>query len=261
MKKMKKIMLYMIVLVCMPHYVMAQRTFGNLRQMYLQENYVIEAVKEGMVVIKQQYQLKDIKKGSFHGKNAAEHFGETYSLALKINQGLQLTLPAVTPWLYDEDFTMINSRENRKYEPVLYESFLRSVDEKTFRKIYIESAYITPVEDSVLFAFDQGTRDFGFKMRGCTGEKNGILVVCHTQEPLAENDTTKIMLSQRKCTFNFTDSVSTLYKLPKLEMQNIVGGIWLVPEVTAIGVVTYYVSGVMVLTPEGEWRLCAIKEE
>ena len=84
----------------------------------VESDLVFKAVAPALKIIKQQYRLK--KDGDFFGRNNKPHFGESFSLGVKVAGGTILQNEVLYPWVNDKDYKDVN--EAGKYTPVLYDS-------------------------------------------------------------------------------------------------------------------------------------------
>lgn len=215
-----------------------------------QDPVLQKVVKPGLFIIRQQYQLCNDSKGTYHGKNGMSYFGESFSIAIKINKGYMLTNLSRMPWLVDEDFQEVDAR---MYNPVLFDGYIRRVDNKTYEKYKFHDKYISTLVDSLLFDYDTGERDFGFKIDETNGVKKGTLVICYSDTALVDKADADVMLSTKAFSMTVSSKDSLTFETQDLNVKNVIGGVFVVPEVSQIGQVNYLIAGVLVKTIKNKW--------
>ena len=209
-------------------------------------NLVVHAVAPSLRIVKQQYRLK--KDGDYFGKNNMNHFGESFSLAVKVADGMILQHSVMYPWLNDKDYLEINSAGT--YSPVLYKSFQKPVTGGDYEGVNLEldSPYVRNVgRDSLLYMHYDIYRDFGMYMDTKEGEKKGYL----------------LWVSWDKDTVSFSvesysvDAVKgkTIVPLDPSSPSSLLGGIFVVPVFEKPGTVTFYLAGVASTVNHLDWSL------
>ena len=154
------------------------------------------------------------------------------------------------PWLVDEDFQEVDAR---MYNPVLFDGYIRRVDNKTYEKYKFHDKYISTLVDSLLFDYDTGERDFGFKIDETNGVKKGTLVICYSDTALVDKADADVMLSTKAFSMTVSSKDSLTFETQDLNVKNVIGGVFLVPEVSQIGQVNYLIAGVLVKTIKNKW--------
>lgn len=100
---------------------------AQISNLFEAEDLIKKTNGKALAVVEQMYLLKD-KKGNVYGLNGNEEFGKTYSLGIVTDGGLIVTDKAVHPWNYDPNYDQY--KNDKSYEPVLYETDIKSFGEK-----------------------------------------------------------------------------------------------------------------------------------
>src|SRR5574344_873891 len=80
-----------------------------------------EAIQNGLVLIKQTYQLYDSTANKYYGRAGNDYYGFNYSMGFKMKNGIYFFDEAAHPWNYDDYFTKYKDQ----YTPVIYETSVR----------------------------------------------------------------------------------------------------------------------------------------
>lgn len=204
-------------------------------------------------IIRQQYRLKQGK--DYYGKNGKSYFGETYTLAIKVNRGMYLSGDVVEPWKFDADYSRMNASGN--YTPALFWSYQRSLTDSVFKAISLEFG-----KEEFLKSFNAGKSlykhqdakdDFGLEEDCTSGEKKGIMIWAYSKTTV-QDSAMVVDLRQNAMTIN-SKADSTLLSMTPNEPEKIIGGVYMVPKIEGRGVVRYQLAGVAVKTGEGKWAL------
>lgn len=215
--------------------------------------FIDEAVRNGLFVSCQSYQICDKETGDLFGLNGKTEFGIEYSLGIKVPGGYCLLDQAVHPWLYDKNF----SKYQTKYEPVFYQAKYADLGEQVqYDSLDYSLTNVTAITDSVLYRFTSSTFDGkGFILDNEEGQKNGWMVwVMQSKDSDMSMDVNFTFISlkesidvKKECSFMEVTPPNTYYRL--------VGGIYIVPEYSSIGVVKFKLCGIMVPHNKDVWNL------
>lgn len=204
-------------------------------------------------IIRQQYRLKQGK--DYYGKNNKSYFGETYTLAVKVDRGLYLSGDVVEPWRSDADYSRMNASGN--YTPALFWSYQRSLTDSVYKTISLEfgrEEFLKPFNtDKSLYKHQDAKDDFGLEEDCTPGEKNGIMIWAYSKTSV-QDSAMVIDLRQNVMTVN-AQIDSTLLAMTPSEPEKIIGGVYMVPKIEGRGVVRYQLAGVAVKTEENKWAL------
>lgn len=209
-------------------------------------------------IIRQQYRLKHGKDN--YGKNGKSYFGETYSLAVKVNRGMYLSGEVVEPWKYDEDCAR---RSSTGYTPALFWSYQRSLTDSVYKVISLEfgkEEFLKPFNvDKSLYKHQDAKDDFGLEEDCTPGEKKGIMIWAYSTTT-AQDSAMVVDLRLNAMTIN-AKADSTLLSMTPDEPEKIIGGVYMVPNIEGRGVVRYQLAGVAAKTGKDKWALQLLVED
>lgn len=210
-------------------------------------------------IIRQQYRLKQGK--DHYGKNNKSYFGETYTLAVKVNRGMYLSGNVVEPWKYDDDYERMNA--SRNYTPDLYWSYQRSLTDSVYKAISLEfgkEQFLKPFNaDRTLYKHQDAKDDFGLEEDCTPGEKKGVMIWAYSKTTV-QDSAMVVDLRQNGMTIH-AKADSTLLAMTPGEPEKIIGGVYMVPKIEGRGVVRYQLAGVAVKTGKDKWALQLLVEE
>ena len=211
-----------------------------------------EAVKDGICIIAQNYQLEDSVSGQRYGRNGANNFGCSYSLCIKLKNGLCLNIDALTPWENDANY----NRYRGQYSPINTETQYKELNDSCFISVSLpDMNSINEISDSLLYELtDTVTFDgMGFERDSIAGNKDGWLVWVVADRPITEADsaTTDMIITK------YGIDASPHYRIHEVNKpatpKHVWGGIFVVPQQTAIGQLTFRLCGVMLNRETDKW--------
>lgn len=212
----------------------------------VESDLVFKAVAPALKIIKQQYRLK--KDGDFFGRNNKPHFGESYSLGVKVAGGTILQNEVLYPWVNDKDYKDVN--EAGKYTPVLYDSYQKSVVGGDYEKVDFElnTPYVKSVgKDSLLYIHSDVYSDFGLNMDTASGEKSGYMLWVYETDGKCD---------YRVEALNLQASVeSTVIPMKTSSPSKVLGGVYVIPVNERPGTISFYLVGVASTCNNKDWSL------
>lgn len=212
----------------------------------VESDLVFKAVAPALKIVKQQYRLK--KDGDFFGRNNKPHFGESFSLGVKVAGGTILQNEVLYPWLNDKDYKDVN--EAGKYTPVLYESYQKSVIGGDYEKVDFElnTPYVKPVgKDSLLYIHSDVYSDFGLNMDTASGEKNGYMLWVYETDGKCDYKVEVL---------NLQASVeATVIPMKTSSPSKVLGGVYVIPVKERPGTISFYLVGVASTCNNKDWSL------
>lgn len=212
----------------------------------VESDLVFKAVAPALKIVKQQYRLK--KDGDFFGRNNKPHFGESFSLGVKVAGGTILQNEVLYPWLNDKDYKDVN--EAGKYTPVLYESYQKSVIGGDYEKVDFElnTPYVKPVgKDSLLYIHSDVYSDFGLNMDTASGEKSGYMLWVYETDGKCD---------YKVETLNLQASVeATVIPMKTSSPSKVLGGVYVIPVNERPGTISFYLVGVASTCNNKDWSL------
>lgn len=214
----------------------------------LDKGLVIDAVCSAFFLSRQSFQVADKKTGELYGLNNHDEFGTEITFGVKLRDGFLLTDKAVRPWEYNSKF---NSYRDG-YKPVPYLSEYTEQGEKTDYDslTYSLQETMNPLE---VYCFKSNI----FKGKGldydiAEGVQKGWVVWAYTDKDADLNKTAKLSFVYIEKELNVaTDGKESV--LPPKD-KNILGGIFIVPSVTGVGVVKFLLCGI-ITEKEDKWNV------
>lgn len=212
----------------------------------VESNLVFKAVAPALKIIKQQYRLK--KDGDFFGRNNKPHFGESFSLGVKVAGGTILQNEVLYPWVNDKDYKDVN--EAGKYTPVLYDSYQKSVIGGDYEKVDFElnTPYVKSVgKDSLLYIHSDVYSDFGLNMDTASGEKSGYMLWVYETDGKCDYRVEALNLQ--------ASAESTVIPMKTSSPSKVLGGVYVMPVNERPGTISFYLVGVASTCNNKDWSL------
>ena len=216
------------------------------------------AVRGGVFVIVQQYQLKDTVSGEYFGRGGRQEFGTTLSLGVKVRGGYIYTDIAERPWEHDGNF----GRYRQTHRPVIYKTEMRELTDSipTERTGYYKRETLTLVDDLLYAACDSiSFAEEGFLIdHSPLGVKEGWVVWLTSTKggPEASVADTISYVIHRKTIELQAGANAYDIESPTTEQQ-VWGGLMVCPEQSVVGQLTFRLVGVMIKSNEA-WKLISV---
>lgn len=217
------------------------------------QQLVEDAIQGGIVILGQSYQLEDTVMNQRFGRYGEAEFGRNYSLAVKVSGGLCLFGQVMRPWESDENF----ARYRETHKPVLYKTYYRCLSDSVEHEIVIDYARAKGYgENNLLFVRDSTTfSGNGFNMDGNEGNRKGWMVWGVSDVKLENCDSTTtadyVIYRHEQTVVAGTFQYDII---PPATDKQVWGGIYVVPEQTGIGQLTFRLCGIMSKESDG-WQL------
>ncbi|MDR1023133.1 MAG: hypothetical protein LBL94_07690 [Prevotellaceae bacterium] len=220
--------------------------FGGLGlQLSSNQQLIEDAVKDGIFILKQSYQIKDVATTppTYYRWGDNPHMGTVYTVGIKAADGFYTCSKALSPWNYDKRYEQY--RKVATYLPVISETSYRPLDSAKY-------AAMTFSADSSIFAVDSSIIHLktglferkGFREDYSPGAKAGWLVWIASDKNIAEADAVHISLTIYKTELRYEAGKNRYeVKKPAVAGKVIIGGLYLVPEVTGIGEIVFKLAG------------------
>lgn len=212
----------------------------------------LDAVQPALSIIRQQYRLE--RNGDFFGRQNKPYFAETYSLGIKISGGTILHRSVVFPWENDADYQRING--SGKYKPAYFRSMQRSVMGGEWKAVELElgTQYVAPFSsDSLLYRHTDATADFGLPIDETAGSKQGYMIWAYSTSNL-QDSAMQVKFQQSELKIEAKTDGNTISVKPG-NISNVLGGIFIVPQVERAGYIKLLLVGVAARNSHGEWSL------
>lgn len=213
------------------------------------QKFVEDAVKDGLFIVNQKYCLVDDSMRYF-GRGNREYFGQTISLGVKVDNGYIVDLKAVAPQKFDSDFNAYADRYSAKIKKTEY----CPIGDTVLKPLrYSEAEIDTLIVDKIFYHKSNVFENKGFMTEKSNGDKNGWLVWV-----LSDNTGYSIQVIRGNVRFIGGETEYNIEKL-KISGKEILGGVFVVPQNTAIGQVTFKLAGVIGKNGE-QWVVVRLPE-
>ncbi len=221
------------------------------------QQMIEQAVQDGLLFVRQEYQLEDTVTHKRYTWDNNPYFGSGLSFCVLTEDGYVTTESMFAPWQMDPNYEQY--RESI-YCPVLTDTYCRAVGDSTWRKVgSIDPQSEFPLAESVWYEVaDTSFGGEGFMVDVSSGKKDGWLVWLTADDEETSLDEAKLSLTVYKSELNFRDGVE-LYSVKVLTTtEHILGGIYVEPHYTSIGVVKFAIAG-LIVNVEGLWSVLKLK--
>ncbi|MDR1898267.1 MAG: hypothetical protein LBR10_15930 [Prevotellaceae bacterium] len=223
------------------------------------QQMIEDAVKDGLFVIHQYYQLQDTTAAtpSYYGWNNNPHFGDTYSLGVKTTNGYYVGDRVIRPWIYDSKFE--EYRNSNQFAPVFLKAEYRQFDSTSCSPLALKDVTPEIISENRVFFIDDAIFDNkGFSADYADGTTKGWLVWAVTDKPLPEADRQPLSLLVYRSEL-VLENRKELYEVRTPSTQKtVLGGIYILPEVTEIGKITFRLLGILHYEND-RWNVVKIK--
>lgn len=214
----------------------------------LDKDLLVDAVSSAFFISRQSFQVADKKTGELYGLNNRDEFGTEITLGVKLKDGFLLTDKAVRPWEYNSKFN--NYRDG--YKPVPY---LSEYTEQGEKSVY-DSLYCSlPEGEKPLDVYSFKSNLFkgkGLDYDVAEGTRKGWLVWVYTDKDTDLNKTAK--LSFVYCEKELEAKVDSKEGVSAPKDKNILGGIYVVPSITGVGIVKFLLCGI-ITEKDAKWHV------
>lgn len=208
------------------------------------------AIMPELSIIRQQYRME--RNGEFFGKNNMPHYGETYSLAVKVSGGTYILGSVIEPWKDDADYLRVNA--DNKYKPVYYWTYQRALNDTVYKAVELElgTEYTKPVNaDKSLWLHEETS--LGLTEDKTAGKKQGTLVWAYAHTNV-QDSAMQVELRQVSMQVNLEND-STLIPVELQDSDRVIGGLYVVPKYEFGGRVQFLLAGVAVKGNDSKWCL------
>ena len=249
MKKIKmKRFLFLVIMLLLGNTCFAQFSFVKS----VGQQYAETVAKSGLFISKQSFRISNKSSGKVFGYDGKTYFGIQYSLGIKVKEGIILTDKVVRPWEYDSNF----DQYKEEYNPILYKSEFSNIGDE----IASDSLFYNVEEKVVLieneaYMFPSTTfNGEGLSIDNTKGEKEGWVVWVMTDEDAEINQSSNIYLTA------YSKAIQASSKSEPIDLEapstsnKILGGLYIVPYFTEIGIIEFRVSGILIEN-DSKWRI------
>ena len=247
--------LFFILAAFMPVLCFSQ-SFGDLLLKSPTVGLVEKAVQNGFYIVCQPYQLEDTVSGQRFGRYGEETFGKKYTLGIKVGDYVVFDNKISTPWENDENF----ERYRHTHRPVRSNMSVTEIPSNRQTSLCVDS--VIAFNGSYSQVVDTSTMK-GFHTAAYSAPAEGWFVWVNSEKPIDEyNPESKVDFSVMKKTVQFDGTTKPIDIDTPQGMNNIWGGVFVVPEQTEVGQLTFNVAGTFRPTSDGSnWTLVPLVRE
>ena len=223
------------------------------------QQFVEQAIKNGIFVIKQTYQLEDTTTQQRFGRYGNEEFGAFSSLAIRTSNGILVDSQLLSPWETDSNF----SRYRATHRPVIANSYSMEFGDSIMSPITFSTDSLNLGQFRLAKLCPQDSSFVGFDNKRYNRTTEGWIVWLSNDSTINEfngHKNPEFTIFKRTIEFH-PDSISYKIDAPSTSNQ-LWGGIFVVPEQTEIGQITFFLGGVIVKDlASNEWVLATPMEQ
>ena len=242
----KNFILFLLTLVAIP----STAQIFNFSLRTNNQQLIDKALSGAFVRINQSYELCDTVKVEHFGRDGKDYFNIVPFIGVKSEEGIVFPSLALTPWANDCDFDKYKDR----YKPLATKSSisLLNIEEEQASKYsgspiggLAMTKYLCTMVDTIQMVK-------GLNVDSIPGRKDGWFIWLSSNQNLAETDSVKF--TSIKKDLEVPDDGEFL-RIDTPEISGTVhGGIYVIPTQTAVGQITFTLTGIMVSDEEG-WIL------
>lgn len=236
--EMKKINVLVVVILLATGVVSAQFTQSMFNSP--NQQLVEQAVRNGVVLLRQDYQLLDTVTNERYGWNHRDMFNSVYSVGIKVGDGYVVSDRFMRPWSYDGRYLDLTGVT---YVPVVSKTMGRIITDTVMTEIKYGVSDVCPLEDSLAYRIDCEDSELeGFTVNSSAGAKDGWLVWVVAEDSTL-NDSSDLSLVTYRYSMTLDDDTLS-YRLPEpVASDYIVGGFYVVPQNTSVGKLDFKLVG------------------
>lgn len=222
-------------------------SFGSASAQFLPDLFksvgqqlVERAVKDGVMYLRQDYQLRDTLTNTRYGWNHQAMFNSIYSVGFKVEGGYVVNGSFVKPWGADSRYSEL---QDTTLLPVISKTLCRPMCDSVAIELAFNPDHIRPIKDSLLYRIDSLPHARrGLRTDATLGEKDGWMVWVVTTDTLLHDQTELSFVSYRQKITTVEETRE--YQLPApTTTKTLLAGVFLVPIYTQIGMIDFQVVG------------------
>lgn len=248
---MKRLLLIFMLLAATVNSIAQSGIFSPNQQL------IEDAIKNGIIVICQSYQLEDTTTHQRYGRYGNKEFGKSYSIGVKVNGGIAVTNKTMKPWEYDNNY----SRYRDSHKPIRYQTKVKELSDSSFSQINLDIDSIGTFHGISIIPDTISYNGHGFQYHKHEGKTDGWIVWITAPVDIQDCDSLRIVehIIYRKNIEYHPDSLSYTIDVPQ-STKKIWGGIFVVPQQTQIGELIFNLGGIIVETSPSSWQMFPIDD-
>lgn len=253
---MRKIIIISILLISCNRLSFAQ--FGQNLFSSVNQQLIEQAVGDGIMLIRQEYQLEDTVTMKRYTWNNQPEFGNSQSFCVLTENGYIASNKVLEPWKYDSKYAKY---KDSVYRPVLSKTYCRTISDDKYREVGCLSPIgpRTLLQDDWIYVCDSTFNKRGFISDTVSGEKNGWLIWL-TINNVEKIDTEQLTLVSYRHELSIEER-KYIYEIPEPTTQrHIIGGIYVEPKYLEIGRIEFALIGIVV-NIDNKWHVIRWRSE
>ncbi|MDR1592995.1 MAG: hypothetical protein LBS43_00745 [Prevotellaceae bacterium] len=227
-------------------------------QLSSNQQLIEDAVKDGLFVIRQNYQIKDTSTTppTYYRWGNDPHLGTVYALGIKVRGGFYGDNRILFPWNSDTRYEEYRNIAN--YVPVISETNWRSPDSTHYGTAPFSADSCTLHSDSLAVHVKSAMfAGRGFNENYSPGEKDGWLVWAVSDKPLPAADTLPLSLLIYRTKLVYEAGKKRYEIKNPATDKEILGGLYIVPETGDIGQIIFKLSGILIKI-DSKWNVAVL---
>lgn len=214
--------------------------------------WIESAVSNCFFISNNNFQIKD-KNGKLYGLNNQKEFGAELTLGVKVEGGYILTNRAVHPWEYHPQY----NKYRNSYTPVIYQTLYTEIkDTAKYEAIEYNTDEQKALIDSILY-FQKASvfHEKGLRINHDEGNKNGwfVWVIANKGSDLLKTSKVEFVIYHNKQ--GIEANTNKMSVEPPLKDKTLLGGIYIVPDFTELGAVSFRLCGIMFSPQVDQWNV------
>jgi hypothetical protein len=229
-------------------------------QLSANQKLIEDAICDGLFVVQQNYQIKDTSTTppTFYRWGNDPHLGTVYVVGIKVNGGFYSESKILFPWNGHTNYEQY--RNIAHYVPVISATNLRPSDSTHFITMPFDPTACKLQADSLtVFVKSDLFVGKGFRENYSPGKKEGWLAWIIADKQFYVVDTlpysfliyrTELVYEQAKRRYEIKNPMTN---------KEILGGLYIVPELSDIGQITFNLSGVLI-NIDNKWNVVRLDQ-
>ena len=208
------------------------------------QQLIDDALAGAFVRINQSYELCDTVNDAHFGRDGKDYFSIISFIGVETESGLLFPTATLKPWTYDKAFKDYQN----KYQPLLTSTKITRLNggcDVEFNSILVGDSI-----KHTLSILNNSTK--GLRIDTVPGEKEGWIIWLSSNESLAANDTVRLTSIKKNIDVPIDGEHLTIDN-PDIS-ETVYGGVYVTPKQTAVGQITFELTGVMVMN-EDSWDI------
>ena len=253
---MRKIIIISILLISCNRLSFAQ--FGQNVFSSANQQLIERAVRDGIMLVRQEYQLEDTVTMKRYTWNNRPEFGSSQSFCVLTGNGYIVSNKALEPWEHDSKYAKYT---DSVYRPVLSKTYCRTISDDKYREVGClnPTGTKTLLQDDWIYVCDSTFNKRGFISDTVSGEKDGWLIWL-TINDVEKIDTEELTLVSYRHKLSIEEK-KDIYEIPDPTTQRyIIGGIYVEPKYVEIGRIEFALIGIVV-NIDNKWQMIRRRSE